>query len=86
MNENSKKVRFIEDDNWKSLTEIMEEVSTSKAKIEHLEDKLEQRENESYSFNMEVSHLSDAVETREVELKKLEYQNKMLKNENEELS
>lgn len=43
--ENHKKVKFADEDNWNSIHEIMDEVSVSKAKIEDLSEKLEQREN-----------------------------------------
>lgn len=80
--ESSRKIKGIEDDNWMSITEIVDEVEHKKVNINCLKEKIYYLEEESQDLSEGMTLLTDTLATKDVEMVKLEYQNKVLVNEN----
>lgn len=76
----------IENEKWKSLTEIDDISYQSNLKFEELSERIAELESANSLLQLEVNSLSDTINTHEVHIKKLEYENGELERENKELS
>jgi hypothetical protein len=65
----------IENEKWKSLTEIDDISYQNNIKFEELSDRIAELESNNSFLQLEVNSLTDTINTHEVHIKKLEYEN-----------